>query len=62
MKLQEVKEIAKSHHLKLAGLSKSDLIRNIQRAEGNADCFAGPASSNCDQQQCLWRQDCLAKA
>ena len=38
--------------------SKKDLIRTIQRKEGNFDCF-GTASDYCDQLVCCWREDCL---
>ncbi len=38
--------------------SKKELIKIIQRKEGNLDCF-GSASNNCDQFVCCWREDCL---
>lgn len=38
--------------------SKKDLIKNIQHAEGNPDCF-GTATNFCDQMTCCWRSDCL---
>ncbi len=37
---------------------KRDLIKEIQRKEGNFDCF-GTATVYCDQFTCLWRSDCL---
>jgi hypothetical protein len=59
MKMQEVKEKAKALGLKKTfGLSKAELIRQIQRAEGNFDCF-GTAKDHCDQFQCCFREDCL---
>jgi len=59
MKMQEVRERAKSLRLKKTfGLSKAELIRQIQRAEGNFDCF-GTAKDYCDQFQCCFREDCL---
>ena len=36
------------------------LIRSIQRAEGNPDCF-GKAIDNCDRLGCAWRHYCLGK-
>jgi len=39
--------------------SKKELIREIQRKEGNFDCF-GTAKDYCDQFNCLWREDCLS--
>lgn len=38
--------------------SKKDLIKTIQRNEGNFDCF-GTAKGYCDQSACSWRDDCL---
>jgi len=36
------------------------LIRSIQRAEGNPDCFL-KGNSECDQLNCAWRAYCLGK-
>ena len=59
MKMQEVRVRAKALGLKdTFGLSKMELIRRIQRAEGNFDCF-GTAKDYCDQFQCSFREDCL---
>ena len=60
MKMQEIRIIAKDHGIKIAKLSKLKLIHEIQRAEGNFDCFATPVAGNCDQISCVWRDDCLA--
>ncbi|KPK96838.1 MAG: hypothetical protein AMJ95_12125 [Omnitrophica WOR_2 bacterium SM23_72] len=40
--------------------SKKDLIRQIQRREGNFQCF-GTATNFCDQMACCWRVDCIKK-
>jgi hypothetical protein len=59
MKLTEIQKIAKKRGIKILGKSKKvELIRIIQRAEGNFDCF-GTAMNYCDQLSCLWRKDCL---
>ena len=59
MKMQEVREKAKALGLKNTfGLSKTELIRRIQKAEGNFDCF-GTTIDYCDQDQCCFREDCL---
>lgn len=42
-------------------LSKKDLIRTIQKAEGNFDCFGTAVSGYCDQLACCWRIECLRK-
>jgi len=36
------------------------LVRSIQRAEGNADCFRRNGE-NCDRLDCFWRKCCLKK-
>ncbi|MDO8990978.1 MAG: SAP domain-containing protein [Sideroxyarcus sp.] len=59
MKLTEVCAIAKSRSIAPAKLSKSELIKLIQRREGNFDCFATAVNGECDQTNCLWRADCV---
>lgn len=59
MKMEAVRAKAKALGLKIPfGLSKAELIRRIQRAEGNFDCF-GTAKDYCDQLECCFREDCL---
>ena len=41
-------------------LSKTDLVKAIQRKEGYFDCF-GSAVDYCDQANCTWKRDCLGK-
>lgn len=60
MKMQGVREIAKAKGVKAGKMDKTELIRAIQRAEGNTDCFAGNNVSGCDRLNCLWREDCGA--
>lgn len=59
MKLQDVRTIARNHRLKPDGSTKAELIRKIQREEGNFDCFSSATRGHCDQHLCLWRNDCL---
>jgi hypothetical protein len=58
MKMQEVRVMAKKLGIKSFGKTKTDLIREIQRTEGNFDCY-GTAVEDCDQQECLFRPSCL---
>ncbi len=59
MRLSEVEKKAKSLGIRDTWrLSKKELIRTIQKKEGNYDCFA-TARSFCDQLTCLWRGDCI---
>jgi len=61
MKMQEVRQKAKQLHIASFGKTKEALIREIQRAEGNFDCFK-TASEYCDQWACCFRADCLGSA
>lgn len=62
MKLEEIRNIAKAHHINPGNLSKSDLVKSIQTAEGNYACFASAYSGECDQTGCAWRTDCFGLA
>jgi len=59
MKLAEIEKKARVVGIKDTWkYSKKDLIKTIQRKEGNFDCF-GTATNYCDQSACYWRGDCL---
>lgn len=58
MKLEDIKEIAKRHQIKSGKAKKSDLVRAIQQAEGNQQCFNSNISGECGQNNCLWSEDC----
>jgi len=58
MKMDEIRIIAKGRGVASGKLTKAELIRAIQRAEGNPCCFATAERERCGQLQCLWRQDC----
>ncbi len=59
IRLSEVEKKAKSLGIRDTWrLSKRDLIKTIQRKEGNFDCF-GSANNTCDQISCAWRSDCV---
>ena len=60
MNMQTVKTLAKQFNIKTARKNKQELIREIQRAEGNFDCF-GSAKDYCDQQECRFREMCLKR-
>jgi len=59
MKMDEVKAKAKALGIKTRAIKKMDIIRQIQRAQGNFDCF-GTAKDYCDQWNCCFREDCLS--
>jgi len=61
MNMQQIRDIAQQHGLKTGKLAKIELIHTIQLQEGNFDCFGSATAGQCDQQACLWREDCLGK-
>jgi hypothetical protein len=59
MKVNEIKEIAKRHNLKVGKATKSELVQAIQHFEGNQQCFDSNLSAECEQHSCVWREDCV---
>ncbi|MBZ0157048.1 MAG: SAP domain-containing protein [Alphaproteobacteria bacterium] len=59
MNIQQIKAIARDKGIKAGTMKKPELIRTIQRAEGNFDCYGSAVSGLCDQPDCRWREDCL---
>jgi hypothetical protein len=62
MNMQEIRAIAKSQKIDSVGLAKIDIIRTLQRKEGNFDCYATAYDGVCDQLDCMWREDCFDAA
>ena len=59
MRLAEVEKKARGIGLKDTWkYSKKELIKTIQRKEGNFDCY-GSSKGGCAQTGCCWREDCL---
>ncbi|MBU4036869.1 MAG: SAP domain-containing protein [Proteobacteria bacterium] len=59
MRLIEIERKARASGIKDTWkYSRKDLVKAIQRKEGNFDCF-GSAGNYCDQSVCCWRGDCL---
>ncbi|MFH1642135.1 MAG: SAP domain-containing protein [Nanoarchaeota archaeon] len=58
MKTNDVIKKAKKLGIKAGKMKKGDIVRAIQKAEGNFDCFES-AIGDCDQVCCTWRTDCI---
>ena len=58
MNMTQVKAVAKERGVKPGRMKKEELIRTIQWAEGNSQCFNTNFSDRCGQENCLWRPDC----
>ncbi len=59
MHIQRLRSIAKEHGIKAGRMAKADIIRTIQRVEGNFECFKTALDGHCDQGGCAWREECL---
>jgi hypothetical protein len=64
MKVTEIRIIAQKKGIKAGKMKKGDLVRAIQRQEGNIACFetaANPVTGTnpCDIMGCCWREDCV---
>lgn len=62
MNIQQLRTIALHHQIDADGLSKTEIIHKLQRLEGNFDCFASATDGECDQFDCMWREDCFKAA
>jgi len=59
MRMSDIEKKARNAGIKDSWkFSKKELVKAIQKAEGNFDCF-GTATNYCDQMACCWRSDCL---
>ena len=58
MKMNEIRILAKAKGINSVGKTKEALIRGIQTAERNRDCFNRGESTTCGQAACVWRIDC----
>lgn len=58
MTFPQIKQIAAEHRIRVVGVKKADIVRAIQRHEGNNPCFATGKVSECDQPHCLWIAAC----
>ena len=60
MRISDIEKKARSLGIKDTWkFSKKDLVRLIQRNEGNFDCYGTAVLKMCDQNGCYWRVDCL---
>lgn len=61
VKMNDIKAIAAKFDIKPGRMKKADLIRAIQDAEGNPQCFATDRILNCPETNCYWREDCASE-
>jgi len=58
---RQLKEIAKSKGMTVKNMKQENIIRLIQRAEGNVDCFGTARAEECCQYNCAWYPHCQDK-
>ena len=62
MKIDEVRDRAKQAGVSAsARMRKGELIRAIQRVEGNQDCFGSAWRYDCPWNDCCWKEDCQSR-
>lgn len=61
MQMKIIKDIAEKKGVTPGNMSRTELIRAIQRTEGYSDCFATTHVNECNQVNCMWRVDCKAE-
>jgi hypothetical protein len=57
-KLQEVRTIARIMRIDTRNVTLTELVRAIQRTEGNIDCYMSARVLTCSEKSCLWREYC----
>ena len=62
MNMKNIRQLAKTLDVEPGKLSKTELIKKIQVAEGNFDCYGSAIQGACDQLDCTWRDDCLGES
>jgi len=62
MNMKHIRQFAKTLNVDSGNLSKPELIKKIQVAEGNFDCYGSAVDGECDQLDCVWRNDCLSES
>jgi hypothetical protein len=60
VKFNTIRKMARDMGINTHRMKKVDIIRNIQRTEGNFECFATQRVDYCQEDGCLWRQDCIS--
>ncbi len=58
MRINEIKKMAKAMGVRTDRMKKADVIRAVQRAENNIDCYGTQRVEYCKENGCLWRSDC----
>jgi predicted transcriptional regulator len=58
-RLREVRTIARRMGVDTRNATMIELIKAIQKTEGNKDCFRSAQALTCQEKNCLWCEDCV---
>jgi hypothetical protein len=58
MRMNDIQGIARGRGVSPGRMTKVELVRTLQQAEGNTTCFQTGQAAICGQDGCLWRADC----
>lgn len=57
--LELISDMAEKCGVDIKGMDLVEAVRTIQRHEGHFDCFAKAGNGFCDQNGCLFYEDCV---
>jgi len=60
VKFNEIQKMAKGMGINTFKMKKIEMIKSIQGAENNIECFGTSRVEYCEELACLWRDDCLS--
>ena len=60
MHYNDVRKMAMDMGINTHRMKKQDVIQAIQRSENNIECFGTPRVEYCNEEICLWREDCIS--
>ncbi len=60
MNFNEIRKMAKNMSINTYRMKKMDMIRAIQRAENNIECYGTQRVENCHEDGCSWRNECFS--
>jgi len=59
MKFNDVRKMAKGMDVNTYRMKKADIIHAIQHKENNIECYGTDRAEFCNEDSCIWRDDCL---
>ncbi len=60
MNFNQIRKMAKTMGVNTYRMKKTDIIRAIQKVEHNIECYGSERVTECMEDSCLWRGDCVS--